>query len=267
MAVTGEKYITSCHDHDKVWWAKPQYITSCRDHDKIWCAKPQYITSCRDHDKVWWAKTLYITSCRDQDKALCAKTQYIMSCRDHDKVWWAKTLTSCRDRGSSKQRKAEKLPIEYSDSLPAISSTSTDKWCCHSTNLLSVHTWNTQFNSEKIFQDIPEIKNHGYRQRLKDLNLIMLEQRRLRGQLIEVLKYTRRFNNATATGLFDRDNNDKTWNNGEKLILKRFNISIAQHLYPIKITTTWNALPSDIVGNRTVNTFKNRLDQHCMGTE
>ena len=110
---------------------------------------------------------------------------------------------------------------------------------------------------------IPEIRNHSYSQRLKDLNLINLEQRRLRGQLIEVFKYLRRFNNATARGLFDSDFNDKTRNNGEKLIVKRFNTSIAQHFYPIKITTTWNALPSDIVSSRTVNTFKNRLEQRC----
>ena len=43
---------------------------------------------------------------------------------------------------------------------------------------------------------IPEIRNHSYSQRLRDLNLISLEQRRLRGQLIEVFKYLRRLNNA-----------------------------------------------------------------------
>ena len=114
----------------------------------------------------------------------------------------------------------------------------------------------------KTSKMIPEIRNHSYNQRLKDPNLISLEQRRLRGQLIKVFMYLRRFNNATARGLFDRDFNDRTRNNEEKLIVKRFNTSIAQHFYPVKITTTWNAVPSDIVSSRTVNTFKNRLDQH-----
>ena len=109
---------------------------------------------------------------------------------------------------------------------------------------------------------IPEIRNHSYSQRVKDLNLISLEQKRLRGQLIEVFKFTRRFNNATVRGLFDLDFNNRTRNNREKLIVKCFNTSIAQHFYPIKITTTWNALPSNIVSSRTVNTFKNRLDEH-----
>ena len=109
---------------------------------------------------------------------------------------------------------------------------------------------------------IPEIRNHSYSQWLKDLNLISLEQRRLRGQLIEAFQYLRRFNNVRARGLFDSEFNDRTRNNEEKSIVKCFNTSIAQHFYPIKITTTWDALPSDIVSSRTVDTFNNRLDQH-----
>ena len=109
---------------------------------------------------------------------------------------------------------------------------------------------------------IPEIRNHSYQQRLEDLELISLEQRRLCGQLIEVFKYLNRFNNVSPRGLFDYDLNDRTRNNGKKLIVKRFNTAVAQHFFPIKITTTWNALPYDVVNSRTVNTFKNRLDSH-----
>ena len=109
---------------------------------------------------------------------------------------------------------------------------------------------------------IPEIRNHSYGKQLKDLKLISLEQRRLRGRLIVAFNYLRRFYNATARGLFDRDFNDGTRNNGEKLIVKCFSTSIAQHFYPIKITTTRNALPSDIVSSKTVYRFKNSLDQH-----
>ena len=41
-----------------------------------------------------------------------------------------------------------------------------------------------------------------------------------------------------------------------------FNTSVAQQFYPIKITTTWNALPNEVVTSRTVNSFKNSLDKH-----
>ena len=109
---------------------------------------------------------------------------------------------------------------------------------------------------------IPEIRNHCYHQRIQDLDLINLVQRRLRGQLIEVFKYLNRFTTASERGLFDYDLNDRTRNNGAKRIVKYFNTSVAQHFYPIKITTTWNALPNEVVSSRTVNSFKNSLDKH-----
>ena len=70
----------------------------------------------------------------------------------------------------------------------------------------------------KASKMIPEITNNSYSQRLKHLNLISFEQRRLRGQLIEVFKYLKRLNNTTARGLFDCDFNDRTRN-----YVKRFN--------------------------------------------
>ena len=114
----------------------------------------------------------------------------------------------------------------------------------------------------KATKMIPEIQNHSYQQGLKDLELISLIQWILQGQLIEVFKYLNRFNDVSATGLFDKDFNDRTRNNGKKLIVKRFNTSGAQNFLPINIATTWNALPFDVINSRTVNTFKNRPDAH-----
>ena len=109
---------------------------------------------------------------------------------------------------------------------------------------------------------IPEIRNHSYQQRLKDFKLIIFVQRRLLRQLIEVFKYLHRSNNVNPIGLFDYDFNDRTRNNGKKLIVKQFITSAAQHFFPINIATTLNALPYDVVNSRTVNTFKNHLDAH-----
>ena len=94
------------------------------------------------------------------------------------------------------------------------------------------------------------------------LNIHVPQQRRLRGQLIEVFKYLNEFTNASARGLFDYDLNDRTRNNGAKHIEKHFNSSVAQHFYQIKITSTWNAPPSEVVSSRTVNSSKNSLDKH-----
>ena len=119
-----------------------------------------------------------------------------------------------------------------------------------------------QRNATKM---IPEIRNHSFQQRLKDLELISLVQRRLREQLIEVFKYLNRFNNVRPIGPFDYDFNNTTRNNRKKIIVKRFNTSVAQHFFPTNITTTWNALPYHVVSSRPVNMFKNRLDAHWDG--
>ena len=92
---------------------------------------------------------------------------------------------------------------------------------------------------------IPEIRNHSYHHRIQDLDFISLVQRRLRGQLIEVFKHMIRCNTESARGLFDYYLNDKTRNNGAKLILKHFGTSVTQHFYPITILVTpcsmvWN---------------------------
>ena len=112
---------------------------------------------------------------------------------------------------------------------------------------------------------IPEIWNHSYHQRIQDFDLIILVQRILRGQLIEVFKYLNPSTTASARGLFDYELDDRTRNKGAKLV-KHFKTSVAQLFYPIKITTNWNATPSAVVSNRTVNSFKNSLDKHYAET-
>ena len=109
---------------------------------------------------------------------------------------------------------------------------------------------------------IPEIRNHSYNHQIQVLDFTSHLQRRQRRQLIEVFKYLNRFTTASARGLFDYDLNDTIRNNGAKLIVKHFNTSVVQHFYPIKITTTWNALPNDVVCSSTVNSLKNNLDEH-----
>ena len=72
--------------------------------------------------------------------------------------------------------------------------------------------------------------------RLRPCLLLLLLQRSLRGTIIEVFKYLNEFTPASARGFFNYDLNDRTRNNGAKLIVKHLNKSVAQHCYPIKIT-------------------------------
>ncbi|KAF2366945.1 hypothetical protein FHG87_002299 [Trinorchestia longiramus] len=66
---------------------------------------------------------------------------------------------------------------------------------------------------------IPELHNISYERSFQQLELISLVQRRLRGQLIKAYKFLDGFNDVTLEVLFDRDENVRTRNNGQKLVI------------------------------------------------
>ncbi|KAF2347801.1 hypothetical protein FHG87_021443 [Trinorchestia longiramus] len=109
---------------------------------------------------------------------------------------------------------------------------------------------------------IPELGKLSYEKCLQQLELISLEQRRLRGQLVETCKYLSYLSNVTLEGLFERASNVRTRNKAQKLMLRNFKISQAMNFFPVKITATLNQLLENIVSARTVKTFKNRLDKY-----
>ncbi|KAF2353815.1 hypothetical protein FHG87_015430 [Trinorchestia longiramus] len=113
----------------------------------------------------------------------------------------------------------------------------------------------------KATKMIPELRNLSYERRLQRLELISIEQRRLRGQLIETLQYPNGLNNVTLEGLFERYGNVRTRNNGQKLLPRNFKTSQALNFFPAKIAATWNQLPENIVSAGTAKTFKNCFDK------
>ncbi|KAF2344307.1 hypothetical protein FHG87_024937 [Trinorchestia longiramus] len=115
---------------------------------------------------------------------------------------------------------------------------------------------------QKATKMISELRNLSYERRLQHLELISLEQRRLRGQLIETFKYLNGLNNVTLEGLFERDGSVRPRNKGQKLLLRNFKTSQAMNFFPVKIAAPWNQLPEHIVSAGTVNTFKNCFDKY-----
>ena len=111
---------------------------------------------------------------------------------------------------------------------------------------------------------VPELRHMCYEDRLKELNLFSLETRRLRGQLIEVFKILRGFDNVDYRCLFQLSEG-RTRNNGYKLELKRYNGDLCGNFFSYKICSSWNALPSDVVNSDSVEQFKTRLDKVLPG--
>ncbi|KAF2357471.1 Reverse transcriptase domain [Trinorchestia longiramus] len=90
----------------------------------------------------------------------------------------------------------------------------------------------------KATKMIPELRSLSYESRLQRLELISLEQRRLRGQLTETFGNLNCLNNVTLDGLFERDGNVRTRNNGKKLLLRNFKKFQSMNFFPVKIAAT-----------------------------
>ena len=107
---------------------------------------------------------------------------------------------------------------------------------------------------------IPELRHKTYEERLAELNLFSLETRRLRGQLIEVFKILRGFDDVDYRSMFQLSEG-QTRNHGYKLELKRYNGDLCGNFFSYRIGNYWNALPPEVVNSSSVDQFKSRLDK------
>ena len=109
---------------------------------------------------------------------------------------------------------------------------------------------------------IPSMRNMTYENRLQMLRLPTLESRRLRGEMIEVFKILKGFDNVDSRQFFKLSDIGITRNNGLKLQVKRFRTNIAKNFFTYKVINHWNRLPQEVVDAQSINTFKNRLDRY-----
>ena len=107
---------------------------------------------------------------------------------------------------------------------------------------------------------IPSIRNLPYNIRLHRLKLHSLELRRIRGQMIEVFKILKGFDEVENVIL--RNYNSVTRNNGYKLRGIGFTTDIAKNFFANRVVNAWNVLPASVVSSDSINQFKNRLDKY-----
>ena len=102
-----------------------------------------------------------------------------------------------------------------------------------------------------------------YEKRLKILGLSTLEQRRLRGDLIETYKILTGkervnpeifFTQAVTTG--------RLRGHHLKLFVPRCRTNVRKQFFSVRVVSQWNGLPATVVEAESVNSFKNRLDEH-----
>ena len=108
---------------------------------------------------------------------------------------------------------------------------------------------------------IGEFAGLDYMTRIDRAGLITLEKRRLRGDLIEVYKIIKGFDNIDYRNFFQIADNSRTRGHRFKIVKIRARLDIRKNFFSHRVVNSWNQLPASVVDADTVNNFKNRLDK------
>jgi ribonuclease P/MRP protein subunit RPP40 len=109
---------------------------------------------------------------------------------------------------------------------------------------------------------IEECKGMKYSDRLDVSGLTSLEDRRNRGDLIEVFKMIKGISKVNYRIFFTLDANSRTRGHKYKLVKNRSRLEIRRNFFSQRVVSQWNRLPSAVVEADTVNSFKNRYDSY-----
>jgi len=113
---------------------------------------------------------------------------------------------------------------------------------------------------------VGEIKKWPYEKRLQYLGLTTLNQRRKRGDMIEVYKLLTGKERIDSGQFFQlASTSHGLRGHSLKLATKRSRLEIRRSFFSNRVIRDWNALPQSAIDATTVNAFKNQLDHAWMG--
>ena len=106
-----------------------------------------------------------------------------------------------------------------------------------------------------------------YEERLQQLELTTLENRRKRGDAIEAFKYLRGFLDINAETLFTPNKvvipKTRHQQSFMPLAIPRARLDIRKNFFSVRAAQLWNSLPSSLRESKSVNAFKNAYDRHA----
>jgi len=111
---------------------------------------------------------------------------------------------------------------------------------------------------------IPESKGLEYEVILRKLGLTTLETRRLRGDLIEVFKIIKGFEDIDKD-IFFKCSHTELRGHSLKLYKTGCNLDCKKYGFAHRVVNPWNALPQVVIACDTVNSFKANLDKYLVG--
>ena len=110
---------------------------------------------------------------------------------------------------------------------------------------------------------VPELRELSYEERLERLGLTTLEERRVRGDLIETYKIITGKEKIDREKFFHiippRGNPDLRHN--KKIYKKRCETDVRKHFFTQRVIDNWNGRSKEVVESEKTGTFKKRLDR------
>jgi hypothetical protein len=114
---------------------------------------------------------------------------------------------------------------------------------------------------------VEELKSLSYEERLVACDLQYLEERRNRGDLIEVHKLVTGSDKIPPSKFFTPlETTHSQRGHNKKFFKHRSRLEIRRNFFSQRVVNTWNALPQLVVDATSTDNFKNRYDKHCMST-
>ena len=108
---------------------------------------------------------------------------------------------------------------------------------------------------------IPGLENLEYEDRLKRLGLESLEDRRIRGDLIQLYKYVKGFDKTDIQNWIVMDNQEMTRRAHDyKLRFLACDSDLKRTAFPNRVIQKWNRLPERVVCANTISKFKEEYD-------
>ena len=127
---------------------------------------------------------------------------------------------------------------------------------------------------ERMIRQLCDVRGSSYEEKLKDVGLTTLKERRERGDAIETFKTIKGLNRVIKENWFEFEaedqrptrRNTEITEEGERrksnvLREERSRLEIRKNFFNVRAAKTWNQIPEHVKEKTSVNGFKNAYDK------